>query len=166
GAWELEALPMPQRLLHACYAAAFGDWPPRLISLRDLAQLVHREQPNVSDVLLMAREWRCEPVVARAVTLTWDELGLTREFPIVTWARSFEPTRAQRWMLTWHEGPARAFTRKAAAVFVLDGLHERVAYVRAITFPQRAYLQARGFNSAGHFRRAWDRMVKARRTCG
>jgi hypothetical protein len=25
---ELDALPMPQQFLHACYAAAIGDWPP------------------------------------------------------------------------------------------------------------------------------------------
>ena len=67
GVTELEALPMPQRLLHAGYAAAFGDWPPRLVSLRDVAQLVLREKPNLVDVLLMARVGQCEPIVARAV---------------------------------------------------------------------------------------------------
>src|SRR5215207_914421 len=46
GGCELDALPQPQRLLHACYAAAFGDWPPRLMSLRDVAQLVLRERPH------------------------------------------------------------------------------------------------------------------------
>ncbi len=64
GITELEALPMPPRLLHACYAAALGDWPPRLISLRDVAQILLRERPHPADVLLMARSWRCEVVVA------------------------------------------------------------------------------------------------------
>lgn len=160
GVYELEALPMPQRLLHACYAAAFGDWPPRLISLRDVAQLIHREQPNLVDVLLMAREWQCEPIVARAVNLAWDELALMTRPPIVEWASRFEPSRYQRWMLSWHEGPARAFTGQLAAVFVLRGISARLAYLRAIMFPQRAYLEARGFSARGHFRRAWDRVVK------
>jgi hypothetical protein len=160
GVVELEALPMPQRLLHACYAAAFGDWPPRLMSLRDLAQIVHREQPALTDVLLMAREWRCEPIVARAICVAWDELALTREFPIVTWARRFEPTSAQRRMLAWHEGPARAFTRQIAALLILHGSRDRLAYLQAIMFPQRSYLVARGFSATGHFRRAWDRIVR------
>lgn len=160
GVTELEALPMPQRLLHACYAAAFGDWPPRLMSLRDVAQLIHREQPNLVDVLMMAREWQCEPIVARAVNLAWDELALTREFPIVEWARRFEPTRHQRRMLVWHEGPARAFTGQVAAVLVLRSARDRLAYLRAIMFPQPSYLAARGFSATGHFRRAWDRIVK------
>jgi hypothetical protein len=160
GVTELEALPMPQRLLHACYNAAFGDWPPRLMSLRDLAQIVHREEPNLVDVLLMAKRWQAEPIVARAVTLAWDQLALTREPPIVTWARRFTPTRQQRWMLAWHEGPARAFTGQIAALLVLHGTRERLAYVQAIMFPQRSYLAARGFSAGGHFRRAWDRIVK------
>jgi Uncharacterised nucleotidyltransferase len=160
GITELESLPMPQRFLHASYAAAFGDWPPRLMSLRDLAQLVHRERPNLVDVLLMAREWQCEPIVARAVKLTWDELALTSEPAIVEWANRFEPTPHQRRMLSWHEGTARAFTRQAAALLVLRGTRTRLAYLRAIMFPQRSYLVARGFSAGGHFRRAWDRIVK------
>jgi Uncharacterised nucleotidyltransferase len=160
GVCELEALPMPQRLLHACYAAAFGDWPPRLSSLRDVAQLIHREKPNLLDVLFMAREWHCEPIVARAVNLAWDELALTTRPPIVEWASRFEPNRYQRLMLSWHEGPARAFTGQLAALFVLRGTSTRLAYLRAIMFPQRSYLVARGFSARGHFRRAWNRIVK------
>jgi hypothetical protein len=150
---------MPQRFLHASYAAALGDWPPRLGSLRDLAQIVHREQPNVTDVLLMAKRWRCAPVVARAVVETWDELKLERDFPVVRWARRFEPDGSQRRMLAWHQGPARAFTRHLAAVTVLDGFGDRVAYVRAIMLPQREYLRARGLSASGHARRVWDRMT-------
>jgi len=158
GICELEALPMPQRLLHACYAAALGDWPPRLVSLRDVAQLVHREQPHLADVLLMAKRWQCEPVVARALTLAWDELALTTRPPLIVWAEHFEPSRAQRRLLRWHEGPARAFTRHLAALLVLPRPRERVAYLQAIMFPQREYLEARGFSAMGNARRAWARI--------
>jgi hypothetical protein len=158
GVCELEALPMPQRLLHACYAAALGDWPPRLGSLRDVAQIVHRERPHLADVLLMARKWKCEPVVARAVTLTWDELALTTQPPIVAWAQHFQPSATQQRLLRWHEGPARAFTRHLAAVLVLPTHRDQVAYLQAIMFPQRSYLQARGFTALGNAKRAWARI--------
>jgi hypothetical protein len=157
---ELEALPMPQRILHACYAAALGDWPPRLVSLRDLAQIVHREEPNLVDVLVMARAWRCEPIVAKAITLAWDELELTEAPSLVQWAWRFTPTSAQRRMLAWHEGPARAFTRHAAALLVLPGFRKRFAYLLAIVFPQRTYLRARGLSATRHLRRAWDRIAR------
>jgi hypothetical protein len=162
GAYELEALPMPQRMLHASYAAAFGDWPPRLVSMRDLAQIVHRERPNLTDVLLMARAWQCEPIVARAVQITWEHLALTERFPIVEWADRFEPTKHQQRMVAWHEGPARAFTSQAAALLVLPDWADRLAYLRAVALPDPSYLTARGFSAASHVERVWHRLVTKR----
>jgi hypothetical protein len=156
--YELEALPMPQRLLHACYAAALGDWPPRLISLRDVVELILREQPNLVDVLLMARAWRCEIVVARAVTTAWHELAITAQPPIVAWAAGYQPTRMDRVLLASHEGPARAFTRHLTAVAVLPTWSERLAYLRAISFPDAEYLRQRGLTASGHAKRAWQRL--------
>jgi hypothetical protein len=160
GAHEMDALPQPQRLLHACYAAAFGDWPPRLMSLRDVAQLILKERPHIVDVLTMARGWRAEAVVARAIVTTWDTLCLTMRPPLVEWAFGYEPDRAERLLLAAHEGPARAFTRHVAAVLVLDGSSDRLAYVRAIAFPQREYLAARGMTLRSHATRAWHRIVR------
>ena len=95
------------------------------MSLRDVAQLVLREQPNLVDVLLMARSWQCEPVVARAVDLAWDELALDPSTRRSSSGRDASSRRAhQRRMLAWHEGPARAFTRQVAAVLVLRGTSE------------------------------------------
>ena len=156
--YELEALPMPQRLLHACYAAAIGDWPPRLIAQRDVAQLVLRERPHLADVLLMARAWRCEVVVARAVTGTWRALEIEERPPIVTWAERYEPTRIDRLLLHAHEGPARMFTRHLAAVVVLPTTAARASYLQAIAFPQPAYLRARGVSGRHHVQRAVRRM--------
>jgi hypothetical protein len=121
GGDELETLPMPQRLLHACDVAALGDCRPRLISLRDVAQLVLSERPNLVDVLLMARRWQCEAVVALAVSTAWDRLALTDRAPIVDWADNYAPSRRDRVLLAAHHGPARAFTRHLAALVVLPG---------------------------------------------
>jgi len=156
--YELATLPMPQRLLASCYHAALGDWPPRLVALRDVVQLVLREQPNLLDVLMMARAWRCEIVVARAVTTAWDTLAITETPPIVTWARKYEPDRTARFLLASHEGVARSFTRHLAALLVLPSMTDRLQYARAIAFPQRAYLEARGLSAKSHIERAIDRM--------
>jgi hypothetical protein len=154
GVSELEALPMPPRLLHAAYAAALGDWPPRLGSLRDLAQILVRERPHPADVLIMARAWRCEMVVARAVTTAWSELALTDTPPLVGWAARYQPSRVDRLLLAAHLGPARAFTRHVAALVVLPGVEPRLAYLHAITLPQRSYLEARGLSITGNAQRA------------
>lgn len=158
GGAELEALPMPQRLLHACYAAALGDWPPRLVSLRDVAQLVLREQPHLVDVIMMARRWRCEVVVARAVTTAWERLRLVDRPPIVEWAARYSPSRREQLLLTSHEGTGRAFTRHLAALVVLPGWEPRWAYARAIALPQPEYLRVRGLTPRSHAARAWERM--------
>jgi len=155
--YELSTLPMPQRLLSSCYAAALGDWPPRLVSLRDVVQLILREEPNLLDVLMMARDWGCEIVVARAVSAAWDTLAITEEPPITKWARNYEPDRRSRLLLSSGEGPARAFTCQLAAVLVLSG-KDRLAYARAIAFPQREYLEARGLSAKSHVQRAVDRL--------
>lgn len=89
GAYELEAIPMPQRLLHAVCAAVRSDGPPRLVALRDVAQLVLQERPHLIDVLMMARHWRCEALVARAATTAWQELRLVGRPPILEWAEQF-----------------------------------------------------------------------------
>ena len=89
GAYELEAIPMPQRLLHAVCTAVLRDGPPRLVALHDVAQLVLRERPHLIDVLMMARHWRCEALVARAATTAWQELQLVDRPPILEWAEQF-----------------------------------------------------------------------------
>jgi hypothetical protein len=157
--YELSPLPMPQRLLSSCYHAVLGDWPPRLIALRDVAQLVLREEPNLLDVLMMARAWRCEVVVARAVTTAWDTLGLTDTPAIVTWAGGYEPDRTARFLLRAHEGAARSFTRHLAALLVLPNTAERLQYARAIALPSREYLAARGLSSRSHVERALSRIL-------
>ena len=158
--FELTALPMPQRLLHASYAAAFGDWPPRLVSLRDVAELVLRERPPLAEVLTMARSWRCEPVVAQAVVLAWRELRITARTPIVEWAEHYTPTRTQRMLLASHVGPARAFTRHLAAIVVLPDTRTRLRYARAIARPQPEYLRARGMTPVQHVQRAARRIFR------
>ena len=130
GGEELEALPMPQRLLHACYAAALGDWPPRLMSLRDVAQLVLYERPNLADVLLMARH---VAVRSRRRAGGGDRVGAARARRSPADRRVGRPLRAVRdatgCCSAAHEGPARAFTRHLAAL-VRAARHARSPRVR------------------------------------
>jgi hypothetical protein len=130
---------------------------------RDLVQIVVREQPNLVDVLLMARRWRCEAVVALAVTETWATLRPRARPPIVEWAARYAPDRTERFLLGAHRGPARAITRHAASVVVLPDLASRATYLRAVVFPQREYLRARGSSTTQHLRRAARRLVRSKR---
>ncbi len=157
GGHVVHALAPTPAFLHACYSAVLGDWPPRLAALRDVAQLVHVGGLDPSDVRAMAARWRADAVVARAVTLAWEELRLRDGPEIVAWARAFRARPADRLLLASHVGRMRAFTRHLAALLVIPGVRARAAYVRAIAFPQPAYLEARQFTARSHLARMYRR---------
>ena len=125
------------------------------MALRDFAQLVVRERPQLLDLLTMARSWQCEIVLARAVETTWRELALDVDHPLVHWAENFHGDRRSARLLSAHEGSGRMFTRHAAALVVLPGWSDRLAYLRAIALPSRAYLRARGLSVPDHAKRAY-----------
>jgi hypothetical protein len=85
GGYELEALPMPQRLLELCTRPHAGA---HLGHLRDVAEVVVREHSDLIDVLLLARGWACEAELAATIVTTWDVLALAQGPRLVEWARA------------------------------------------------------------------------------
>ena len=153
GGRGVAVLPAPQRLLHAAYAAVLGDWPPRFIARRDLAQILTLLDPDPERVLTLARRWRAEAVLARALRETWETLGVRHTPWLVEWARAHRSGRLDRLLVASHLGRARAHTRHGVALIVVSGVRARLAYLRAIAWPQRAYLDARGMTRRGFLAR-------------
>ncbi len=85
GGYELEALPMPQRLLELCIGPHAGA---RLGYLRDVAEVVVREHTDLIDILLLARAWECEAELAATIVTTWGVLELAEGPGLVEWARA------------------------------------------------------------------------------
>jgi hypothetical protein len=161
GGRDVATLPPVHQLLSSCYSAALGDWPPRLASQRDVVQLLHVDAPSVDDVLDLARRWRAEPVVARAVTQAWAALEPQSAPPLVEWARNYVPAMFDRLLLASYRGPARGLTTQSAGVLVVPGIGDKLAYLRAIAMPQRAYLEQRQLSAGDRWRhglaRLWPR---------
>ena len=85
--------------VHACFHAALGDFPPRLVPLRDVVEL-HGAGFEVSAVMEVIRSARCESVLQRAVHLVDVELGIRLEGELPgSDARAYRPTRFDRWAL-------------------------------------------------------------------
>jgi hypothetical protein len=159
GGRRLPTLGDAARLLHACYAAAFGDWPPRLASLRDVSQLLGTpDGPPTAEVLAMARAWRSEAVVALAVTEARDAFAAAPDDSLTRWAAAWRSSRLDRLLVAAQRGPARASTRHLAALLVVPGVEPRLAYLRAVAFPQREYLAWRGLSIRDHATRALRRL--------
>jgi hypothetical protein len=147
----------PQQLLHTAYAV-LSDPTPRLASLRDVVQVIAVLQPDPQSVLALARHWRGEAVLAYALQAAWAQLKPGTEPELVKWATEYESSRRERRLIDAHRGPARAYTRHLAALAVLPSVRSRLAYLRALAWPQRSYLESRGFTRRSFVGRAWSRL--------
>lgn len=151
GGVNLLALGPEDRFLHACFHAALGDIPPRLLALRDVVQILLHTPFSVDEVRERATRWRAEPVVARAVSLAWETLRIADVVPLSVWARRYRVDREQQRSLRVYTDHLSTYSAQAAsALWALPTLSERAAYARALLFPDRAYLAER---DRGYLRR-------------
>lgn len=157
GGRTLPTLPPMAEFMQVCINAAIGDYPPRLLSLRDVAEVVARLDPDPAELEATARRWRSLAAVRRAVLLAWNELNLTPS-RLPRWASTVRPPRLDQLLLRSYLTPARSYTRPAASLLVIPGIRPRARFVRAIVRPQPAYFEARGWSQASHARRAVDRL--------
>lgn len=157
GSTNVPVLAPHPTVMQTAYNAALGDWPLRYASLRDFAGAIEHWQPPVADIARTARRWRATAVVARAVELTWSELGLASN-ELCEWAASVEAPLRERLLLRTYLTSARSYTRPAGSLLVIPGIRPRLRYAAAIVRPQPSYLEARSWSQRGHFARAWSRL--------
>jgi hypothetical protein len=164
GDRRLWALDRPARFVHACYHAALGDEVPRLATLRDIAQLALTTPLDVEAALALARAWRAEAAVARGVLLAWSSLELP-DHELARWAQQLRPDRFQARALRSYTHPGAGYAARAAAgLGAVRGVPAKVAYGRALLFPERDHLQGRDASYAARFRRAWRSARPAKAT--
>lgn len=148
GAASLRALARPHRFVHACYHAALGDWPLRLGSLRDVAEMLRGlDEAAIGDI---AARWGVEAIVAAAVADTYRLLGLDGgrldgDRPdghggLARWAREYVPSRRHESWLALHTRPDKTFAAQAVATLrVLPHWRDKAAYLRALVLPDAEY---------------------------
>ncbi|MGH8900389.1 MAG: nucleotidyltransferase family protein [Egibacteraceae bacterium] len=138
GGRDLRTLDRELSFLMACYHAALGDSTPRLVPLRDVAQLLLAHDLDLERVAELARSWRAEAVVARAVRCAWRTLRL-RPTGMSTWAEEYRFTREERRALDVYVGQSRCFAGMAIrSLRVIPRPADKAAYLRGVLFPQRA----------------------------
>ncbi|MFL6126867.1 nucleotidyltransferase family protein [Actinophytocola sp.] len=140
GDHELTALSAPHRFLHACYHAALGDWPLRLGSLRDVAELHPADEPGL---IALATEWDVQAVVAAAVADSTRLLGLPVRGELREWAAAHVPTRREERWLGLHTRATKTFAAQAVATLPVLGLRDKAAYLRALMLPDKRYTAGR-----------------------
>lgn len=157
----MTALSLPYRLLHACYHAALGDWPLRLGSLRDVAELLRMERSGdanpdgasgdavsgiatpVNGARAIATRWGVEAVVAAAIADTNRLLGLPATGALSSWARDYTPSKRNEAWLALHTHENKTFAAQALATVRMLRWRDKLAYVHALALPDRDYTDGR-----------------------
>jgi hypothetical protein len=144
GGRVLEGLDPEARLVHACFHAALGDAQPRLVALRDVAQMLLHSTVDADRVRELCRRWRCGIVVQRATRLAWDAFSITVAPGVLRWARQHEPSAFERRAMQAYLGPDRSYARQAVAgLLAVPGIRAKAAYAGALLVPTAGYVRER-----------------------
>ena len=136
-----------------------GDYPPRLVPLRDIAELLEAgfDAPAVIDLVTEAQ---CEIVLQRALDSLTTVLGVAVDGDIADWARTLEPSRFDRWALRAYQSNERSYAKQAAvSLWAMPSMRHRFAYASALAMPSRNYVRAR---ERGYARRLGHSLALAR----
>ena len=138
GSRRLPALAPEERFVHACFHAVLGSSTPRLLALRDVAQLIVHRVLDTQRVATIAGAWQCEIVVASAVNSAWRTFQLTDDGRLPQWAARFQPRRDQARRLSCYTGRRRSYAGQSmAAVWAIPTIRAKLAYVRALVSPRQ-----------------------------
>jgi hypothetical protein len=136
---SLLALGPERRFLHACYHAALTPESGRLLSLRDVAEMLAGPPLDASMVRDLATSWRGVPVVAVVLGLLRDRTGRPTP-PELAWAvrHRIRPADRRALRATGTGGEA------IGALPAIAGLGPRLRFLSALAAPDRAFLRHRG----------------------
>ncbi len=153
GSVILRTISRQHRFIHACFHAALGDVSPRLVALRDIAEMLLVNQVDFYQAIVTAQEWRAEVVIARAIALAWQRLDLPPH-DASTWANSYAPSGYEERALRAYTSENRSYaTQVAAGVTAVPGITGKLAYMRALLLPSRQHISGRDSSYWARFRR-------------
>lgn len=162
GGRRMYALSDEMRFLHACYHAALGDRTPRLVALRDIAQHIERASFDPETVIRIARTWRGEPVLARALGLVADAFG-TEQPVLGTWVAAWTPGRTERRALASYLNPDVGYAARCLVSVRVVPLRQKPAFLFALLAPSREYMRQHRQGWFARLRRAVDERRRLRR---
>ena len=164
GGRPVRALSRPNRFMHACYHAALGDWPLRLGSLRDVAEMLRWVDRDGASIRRLAASWGAEAVVAAAVADSRRLLGTAPAGELSDWAERYVPSRREEAWLALHTHTDKTFSAQAIATLrVLPRWRDKAAYLRALVLPDTRYTAGRHTSTLARFGYAIREVRRGRR---
>jgi len=144
GARCVPMLGMEERVLAACYNAALGDPEPCMMTLRDIAQMLLHPALQEGRVRELAQAWRAEAVLARAICLSWDALGLVSSTELSEWGMHYRPSHAEERAVASYTTARSATAQTLSALGAVHGLRDKAALIGSVVVPNRGYLERHG----------------------
>ena len=150
----LDTMPIEETFVHVCLHTALGDWPPRLVPMRDVAEIANGGALDLTRVHEIALSWRVTAPMAWSIDHVWSTFGLPPH-PLEQWARGYVPTRRERQALSLYMSTDRSYSSMAlASTRVVPGIGAKFAYMRALAVPERKYVSDREHNYFSRWRHA------------
>jgi hypothetical protein len=140
---ELRRLDDTLLQIHACIHASLGWWPPLMVPVRDVLQVAYFGRVDWETVAELSARWKLRAVTRHAVKVASDRLGVGlpsgAERAVVS-----PPSRLeQRALLSYQAGRRSDGGHEISTLRAIPGLRAKVAYLRALLFPNREFLAAR-----------------------
>lgn len=144
GGRTLRRLDDTSLLLHASVHASLGWRPPLLWTLRDVAQVAWSGRVDWDELAELARRWRLQAVLRHALEAASEGLEVSLPVEAGRLLTSPPPRRERRVLESYiTERRGRGGT-ELATLKAIPGLRGKAAYIRALLFPGRAFIAARG----------------------
>lgn len=142
GGVRFGALSKTHRLLHSAYHLLLGSPQPALMNLRDLAGYLSDDALRPDLVVPEAELWRGSVVLAMAVDLVVERLGV--EVPAwAAWRATYRPNPDEVAMVERHRNEGSSLGRAKLDVARELILRDKAAYLTALAWPSRAHLEDR-----------------------
>jgi hypothetical protein len=163
GGEELHCLEAEERFLHACFHAVLGDFPPRLVPLRDIAEMSLNEDLDLDLVIDLSRSWQAQAVLICAVQLSWATLKLNRSAEPWVRVNLLEPPRRELTRLTPYLSTKRSYVGLClAATRAIPRPSDKARYLAAMAFPSRQFLAPRYPSRVARWRAATQVLCSGR----
>ncbi|MGH8985343.1 MAG: nucleotidyltransferase family protein [Acidimicrobiia bacterium] len=151
------------RFVHACFHAALGDAEPRLVALRDVAQILLHSDVDAGRVRDLCHRWRCGIVVERATRLAWDGFAVSAPHELVSWAWQRDSSSFECRSLRAYVGRRRSYARQAVAgLSAVPGIRDKATYAGALFAANASHVRRRDGGYARRFGRALRLLVEDR----
>jgi hypothetical protein len=152
---ELRRLDDTLLQIHACIHASLGWWPPLMVPVRDVLQVAHFGRVDWRAVAERSAQWKLRAVVRYAFQVATERLGVGPP-PGAEGAVASPPNRReQRALLSYHAGRRSHGGHEISTIRAISGLRAKAAYVRALMFPNREFLEARSGSRRPSYLSRW-----------